>query len=155
MYDKNFNKAEQIERMYLNKITEIHNCWRIKKVYENDYNSWDADVELGDLTILLEVKVRNISVDRYEDAILEKSKVDHIHSVVEQHQDKYKEKGKRLISAYLAVYPKDNVALLFMTKMISKEGIENMPETTVGKNKYIVPTEVYYYPIKLAKVLKI
>lgn len=149
-----FRKAEITERYWLSHLTNKHNKWAIKKIYENDYNYWDANLVIDFLTLLAEIKIRTFAHTKYADAILEKSKVDKIMEQIKINRDKYIGRGQNLAGAYLAVYPASSMALLFNIANWTGEGTQLMPRTTMG-NREMVMTPVYYYNINTAIKLEL
>ena len=136
-YDKNNLKA-RAEEAYLaerKKITQLCNAYdkiELRKLTEGVYDPWDASIQSGSTILITEIKVRDYKAETFQDAYLEKKKVDTLLWEVERLQERANKFGFTLVPYYVAFY-RDGIARGWVITGEEKDQVKQAPYETKGQ----------------------
>lgn len=164
IYEKNEQNAskfyafEKKEREYIMKIARSYsNFLAIKEVSpEGSFCGWDAIMlSAGTQNLLLtEVKVRDFSIHKYPDAILETKKVDKLIEINENVRPLMNENGWYIHPYYIAVYPSSHRAAIWQITGNEKEIEMEMNEKTAISTTKKVTKKVKLFKMDDAEIIQ-
>ena len=140
-----FDVEEIKGRELFQKLTDQHQAWTINKFSPIELKkSWDVSIWSGNTPVIVEIKVRNIYIKQYPEAIIEINKLDEINKLTET--------TPGAVGYYVAFYPADEKAAMWPINDYSYTSYCQCEKTHCGLNRTKIDKRMAYYPLSAATI---
>ena len=147
MKQSQFDTKEAEGRARFESLTAQVQQWTINKFSNLDKNlPWDVSVYSASTPVIIEIKVREISLDKYPNAFIEEHKILEINKLCKEIPG--------AVGYYVAFYPKSNKVALWPLNDWKYKEPAYCPSKTMGT--HITKSKMMcYYPISEATIYSI